>query len=553
MDFVTPVGRRAAANRLAYNVAATALSAVAFLFTWAVGHRGVFLLDHSIIFDGGWRILQGQAPYRDFLMPFGPVVFWIQATFFWLVGVNWQATVMPAALMNAIAAASVMRTTRLLTGSRTAAILGGAATAVCFAAPFGTLWLEQTAMFFSLLAIQATTEALEAPPRWRCFFSAAAGGMIVLAVLSKQNFGLLAMPLAVLVLAAGGQLTARERLRLLLAFLIAMCGAAALFWASIWESMGNFMEYVVAPSRELGRLRLKRASLRHVLAFSAYPLWRQLDLAGLAYGFACLALAFCRPRHPVLRRAGVAGALAILLAYYRSLTQAITLNEEANGYSLAGLGAALGLGALLSVLNVIEIRAPEHPGAEPKALSSRMLTICAVAIAVLWTIAFSRTQIRAAWQREVQQFGRGTRFESTVQLPGFEGLRWGEPTRIRKTIVRKSDFEAVARYLRSRKEPFFVMGDATILHALAGVRPAQPMLYFQPNQSFFWQQAEDLDRRVYRALVDNDVRLVVREKETFLPAVQQCFERLPRLNSWFRGSFRLVSEMGIFEIWERAE
>lgn len=65
-----------------YPLACGILAAFAFAFNWATGHRGVFLFDQSQIFDGGWRILQGQTPYQDFLFPYGPVTFSIQALFF---------------------------------------------------------------------------------------------------------------------------------------------------------------------------------------------------------------------------------------------------------------------------------------------------------------------------------------------------------------------------------------------------------------------------------------------------------------------------------------
>src|SRR4051812_41759698 len=67
------------------------LGGAALLFTWLTGHRGVFLLDQSMIFDGGWRLLQGQVLYKDFLVPFGPVTFVIQALSFKVFGVNWSA------------------------------------------------------------------------------------------------------------------------------------------------------------------------------------------------------------------------------------------------------------------------------------------------------------------------------------------------------------------------------------------------------------------------------------------------------------------------------
>jgi hypothetical protein len=41
----------------------------------------LFLLDHSIVFDGGYRVYLGQVPYRDIYMPYLPGALWFQAPF----------------------------------------------------------------------------------------------------------------------------------------------------------------------------------------------------------------------------------------------------------------------------------------------------------------------------------------------------------------------------------------------------------------------------------------------------------------------------------------
>ena len=131
-----------------YVCASTGIALFAFLINWHSGNRGIFLLDQSMIFDGAWRILEGQVPYKDWLIPFGPVTFYIQALFFRIIGVTWSATVLPACIMNVIAALSVMRITRLLLGpdSRLLACCAGFITAVSFQPPFGTTYFEQSSM-----------------------------------------------------------------------------------------------------------------------------------------------------------------------------------------------------------------------------------------------------------------------------------------------------------------------------------------------------------------------------------------------------------------------
>ena len=61
-----------------FRISSVAVVLFGVILNWFTGHRGLFLNDQSIVWDGGWRILQGQVPYRDFWMPLGPVPFVIR-------------------------------------------------------------------------------------------------------------------------------------------------------------------------------------------------------------------------------------------------------------------------------------------------------------------------------------------------------------------------------------------------------------------------------------------------------------------------------------------
>ena len=126
---------------------------VAWSFTWTllVGHLGIFALDQSLVFDGGWRIFSGQVPFRDFIMPFPPLTFWLQAAFFKVFGVSWTSQVLSAACCGGIAALSAMRTIHLLFGKpRRWLILGaGFLVGTSFQSMFGTLYMELLGFLFS--------------------------------------------------------------------------------------------------------------------------------------------------------------------------------------------------------------------------------------------------------------------------------------------------------------------------------------------------------------------------------------------------------------------
>ena len=59
-------------------------------------------LDHSLVFDGGWRILSGQIPFRDFTTPNAITPMLFQALFFKIFGVNWFAYCLHAAIFNGL-------------------------------------------------------------------------------------------------------------------------------------------------------------------------------------------------------------------------------------------------------------------------------------------------------------------------------------------------------------------------------------------------------------------------------------------------------------------
>ena len=55
------------------------------------GNRGVYPVDSFGFFDPGYRVLNGEFPFKDYWIVSGPLLDYIQAVFFYLFGVNWQS------------------------------------------------------------------------------------------------------------------------------------------------------------------------------------------------------------------------------------------------------------------------------------------------------------------------------------------------------------------------------------------------------------------------------------------------------------------------------
>ena len=81
---------------------------ILFLFLFSIivnqyyGNIGLFPMDSAHFFDSGYRVLNGDTPFQDYWLVKGPILDYIQAIFFYIFGVNWQAYVFHASVINAL-------------------------------------------------------------------------------------------------------------------------------------------------------------------------------------------------------------------------------------------------------------------------------------------------------------------------------------------------------------------------------------------------------------------------------------------------------------------
>lgn len=229
-------------HRVLERMTLIAITCFALAFSYKAGERGFFPLDQSIVFDGSYRVLTGQIPYRDFVIPTGPIVYWLQAVVFWIGGVNYGSYLAGAALINALATVlSWILVEQLFPRYFWLRIGASLTTAIWFYPPFGTPYIEQTAFFFLLLGITSTIWGMYQCADHRigkalCFLTA--GCCTVLAFLSKQNCGIFIIPLFPILLFVFYFPSHRSFLLAQAWFVIGSIGVVGIFtvWLSLFSS-----------------------------------------------------------------------------------------------------------------------------------------------------------------------------------------------------------------------------------------------------------------------------------------------------------------------------
>ncbi len=176
---------------------AAGVLAFAFMLCWWSGGRGFYPSDSSIVFDGGWRILSGQVPYRDFISPV-IVPLYLQALFFKMFGVYFFVLRFHAAFVNMLAAGLGMLLLRFILPAEPLLILaGGALTGIWFYSFWGLPWYLQTSVFFGLAgAVLALAARIEDKTDRQMMLAVWVAPLMLLSFFSKQTSGglFLALP-----------------------------------------------------------------------------------------------------------------------------------------------------------------------------------------------------------------------------------------------------------------------------------------------------------------------------------------------------------------------
>jgi hypothetical protein len=553
-----------------------ALAVFGFYLAWVCGHRGIFLGDQSLIFDGGWRLLQGQVPYRDILFPFGPITFVIQALFFKLFGVNFSAMVLPAAVLNAVAALLVVQIVKLLLPQRkVTALVAGIATACWFQAPFGTLWFEQTAFFFGLLALFAGLKA-EWMTHARAYgLHVLAGLLLALSVLSKQNAGLLFLPVLFGTIVVSRSRERREMLGRLAAETagFALGTGGFVLWLWLFSNPSQYFHYSVEITRSLAAARAPENPvlfLAGLLTFSSYaPSIKWCALFFAVPGLVALIAGLSRwtESEDKARVSAVTGWIILSCLEFQQLFISVTQNEAANGVPFLGLIGGLSLGWLLNILGMKGFRfylvsSEDSFGAAVSERTNR--AFLAGASVLLWS-ALIVQGVRTSWNRSVQQFVVGTHFSETLDVDGLRHLKWADcsysgrlaissgfnlAVTNRQWWLRKSDFQELNDWLARNPGNFFVFGDSTILYGLHRRPSPQPWLYFIDGHSYLDSDLTTVDQVVVASLSRVAIRTVIVEKVSWAGNEDaEWLPRMPRLQSWIGTNFVKEMEFGIYEVW----
>lgn len=519
-------------------LAAAVLAVVGLAVGLHYARMGYMPLDHSSVFDGGWRTLSGQVPFRDYHAPSGIVPALMQAPFFALFGVTWFAYCLHAAVLNGLFAALTYGLLVRLELARIPAAIYGLLGSLVLYPPFGVPHMDEHSFFFALLALALAVWAATAPPsRREALVWLVLPSVTLAGYLSKQVPAVFVPPIVVLVALRGTPREVARRLGLMAAGTLAMAGTLAALVLLLDLDLARLRLYFVDLPSEEGELRMEffggvrglvgraRTATDH-LDLLSIPLTQLAGIVAAASGLA-LWVGHRRGDEESRRKARggtlvlwVAGlAWAVLVADL--LFIALTNNQPEIGACL--LFVSLGLAHLSLSRLALLVR----PSWGLLARGAGLLLLFA-GIADGWS--FDR---RFNLTRSANDYRFDPELAAAVadELPeGLRYLRWSVPTHY---TYSPSDLSELVEFLSTQAGAFLLIGDTNILYGLTGKPSTLPSLWFHPRVTL---PLEDDPRfAAYEDLVLESVRrhgvrfLVLEGERTWMHRKLEQFPRLAAL------------------------
>ncbi|HXH18932.1 MAG TPA: hypothetical protein VNJ07_07580 [Chitinophagales bacterium] len=183
-----------------------------FLFSGGIGfflgilhllHRHYYFRDYGIIWEGAYRLWLGQTPYVDFGLPTGIGSFLIPLLTFCIFGPDYDSLLIASVLLDWISIYAIYRIYSSLGIQKWIQMIGISVFAFYYLSQIKYPWYNSTALAFELLGIAFIcwdNAGHSKERRFQGFFSAIGGFFVFLTILTKQDFGGLALIISVLII-----------------------------------------------------------------------------------------------------------------------------------------------------------------------------------------------------------------------------------------------------------------------------------------------------------------------------------------------------------------
>ena len=169
------------------------LGIFSFLINYYYGFIGIMPMDNTVLFNGGFRVLKGYVPFTDYWLVTGPLLDYLNAFFFKLLGLSWSTFIFHSSLVNVLITIASYLLFINLDLSNKFSFFYALQISVLFYPIVGTPFVDHHSTFFLIIAFYFLIFAIK-KSNYNYFFFIPS--ILVLSFLSKQTpavYGIIAL------------------------------------------------------------------------------------------------------------------------------------------------------------------------------------------------------------------------------------------------------------------------------------------------------------------------------------------------------------------------
>ncbi len=176
------------------------LGSFSFFINYYYGFIGLMPMDNTVLYNGGYRVMNGYVPFNDYWLVTGPLLDYLNALFFKIFGVSWKSFIIHSSLINLILALSSYFLFLNLELSNKYSLFYSALISILFYPVVGTPFVDHHSTFFLILAFYSLILAIKIK-KYSYYFIIPS--LFSLSFLSKQTpaaYGLIFMLISILLI-----------------------------------------------------------------------------------------------------------------------------------------------------------------------------------------------------------------------------------------------------------------------------------------------------------------------------------------------------------------
>ena len=137
------------------------LAILAFFVNYHYGFIGMMPMDNTVLFNGGYRVLNGYTPFNDYWLVTGPLLDYLNAFFFKLFGISWSTFIIHSSTFNLILAVASYYFFKKMSLPETFSFIYSLLISILFYPVVGTPFVDHHSTFFMILSFYGLILAIK--------------------------------------------------------------------------------------------------------------------------------------------------------------------------------------------------------------------------------------------------------------------------------------------------------------------------------------------------------------------------------------------------------